>query len=254
MMKYVLITGASSGIGKALAEKFAKQNHNLIIVARRDKLLNDLKKELEIKYKIRVLVYVYDLSIYENVIKFYDQIKNFDIEVFINNAGFGDRNDPWDSDLYKIKKMIDLNITALTIFSILFIKDNLNKDVQLINVSSTAGYKIWLGGIIYSASKFYVSVFGEGIAKLILEKKAKLKMKILAPSSTKTEFVTRSVVKSKVDQKILKESEAKRSFYQKSPQLLAEYAYKLYQSDKIIGIVDSFKDKFYLEDNYFEIM
>lgn len=253
-MKYTLITGASSGIGKALAEKFAQEKHNLIIVARRKELLIDLKKELEDKYKIKTLVYIYDLSIYENVIKFYDQIKKFNIELFINNAGFGDRNDPWDSDLHKTKKMIDLNITALTILSILFIQDNLEKNCQIINISSTAGYKIWLGGVNYSATKFYVSVFSEGIANILKSKNKKLKMKILAPSSTKTEFVERSIVKSKVDLKILKESEEKRKEYQKSPKLLAEYTYKLYKSDKTIGIIDSTRDEIDLRDSFFDIL
>jgi short-subunit dehydrogenase len=93
-MKYTVITGASSGIGKAIATYFASKGHNIIIVARRKELLDNLKKELEELYKIKVLVYIYDLSITENVYKFYDKIKNYELEVLINNAGFGDINEP----------------------------------------------------------------------------------------------------------------------------------------------------------------
>ena len=250
-MKYTVITGASSGIGKETAIYFASKGHNIIIVARRKELLNNLKKEIENKYKVKVLIYIYDLTNINNVLKFYQKIKDYQLEILINNAGFGDRNDPWDSDLHKIKMMIDLNITSLTYLSILFIKDHINKDSQIINISSTAGYKIWKGGVIYSATKFYVSVFSEGTAKLLKNKKAKLKMKILAPSSTKTEFVERSIIKSKVNPKLLKESEIKRKDYQKEPELVAKYIYELYKSDKNIGIVDATKNILYLKDQYF---
>lgn len=252
--RYIIVTGASSGIGKETAIYFASKGHNLIIVARRKELLNNLKKEIENKYKVKVLSYIYDFTDINNVIKFYQEIKNYELEVLINNAGFGDRNDSWDSDLNKTKMMIDLNITSLTILSILFIKDHINRDSQIINISSTAGYKIWSGGVIYSATKFYVSIFSEGTAKILKDKKAKLKMKVFAPSSTKTEFVERSIVKSKVDPKILKESEINRKDYQKDPKLVAKYIYEFYQSDKNIAIVDSKTDKLYLKDKYFKYL
>lgn len=93
-MEYILITGASSGIGKGLAKSFAERKENLIIVARRKELLENLQKELESKYKIKVLVFIYDLSIEDNVIKFYETIKKYNIKTFINNAGIGEHNDP----------------------------------------------------------------------------------------------------------------------------------------------------------------
>jgi short-subunit dehydrogenase len=91
-MKYTLITGASSGIGKALAEKFAKEGHNLIIAARRTNLLNEIKNQLESKYKIDVIVFTTDLSNSDQIKKFYQDVKKYQLEIFINNAGFGDQN------------------------------------------------------------------------------------------------------------------------------------------------------------------
>ncbi|AHK22338.1 Serine 3-dehydrogenase [Candidatus Hepatoplasma crinochetorum Av] len=245
-MKYVVITGASSGIGKEIAIKFASEKYNLIIVARRKELLDNLKKELEDKYKIKVLVYVYDLSISENVYKFYQQIKQNDINLLVNNAGFGDEAKPWDTDLKKAEQMIDLNIKALTILTTLFIKDNLEKESQIINVSSVAGYMAWGRESIYSATKFYVSVYSEIITKILKKSKAKLKVKVLAPSITKTEFAEVAVLNANI------EKENKKTLIEifnskgKDPQKLAEYTWKLYNSKKTVGIVHPVFKKFIL--------
>ncbi|AHK22344.1 NADP-dependent 3-hydroxy acid dehydrogenase YdfG [Candidatus Hepatoplasma crinochetorum Av] len=252
-MKYTVITGASSGIGKAIATYFASKGHNIIIVARRKELLDNLKKELEELYKIKVLVYIYDLSITENVYKFYDKIKNYELEVLINNAGFGDINEPWKADLTKINKMIDLNIKTLTDLTLLFIKDNINKETQIINVSSAVGYFIWSSGIPYSATKFYVSTFTEGIAKLLKRKDAKLKIKILAPAGTESEFLDRAFKKSNIEEAERKETERKAKKGRKKAEELAYYTYELYLSDKTIGIVNPFTNKFKLKNKWYDI-
>lgn len=246
MEKYILITGASSGIGKAIAKKFASEKYNLIIVARRRELLENLKKELEKKYKVKILVYVYDLAITENVYQFYEDTKKYDIELLINNAGFGDLTLPWKADLKKLEKMIDLNIKALTILTTLFIKDNFNSSKQIINVSSVAGYIGWGKEPTYSASKFYVSIFTEAIAKSLKKSKMKLQVKVLAPASTDTEFIERSLkkidLKEKEKEKIIKKLKRQ----QKSPEKIAEYAFKLYNSKKTVGIVYPILNKFFL--------
>lgn len=252
-MEYILITGASSGIGKGLAEAFAKRRQNIIIVARRKELLENIKYELETKYKIKVLFYVYDLSIEENVIKFYNEIKKYNIKTFINNAGIGEHNNPWDSNLKRISKLIDLNIKALVLFSILFIKDNLNQDKTLINISSTVGFEILLNELIYSSSKFFVSTFSEGIAKILKDKNYKLKVKVLAPSSTESESLKEMLAYANISKKEKEAIVINKENKQKSIQKLIEYFFKLYDSDYIIGIVDSKADKINLTNNYFKI-
>ncbi|CRX37351.1 / sdh_2 / Serine 3-dehydrogenase /:234157 Reverse [Candidatus Hepatoplasma crinochetorum] len=246
MKKYVLITGASSGIGKAIAKKFASEKYNLIIAARRKELLENLKKELEEKFKIEILIYVYDLSISENVYKFYSEVKNKNICLLINNAGFGDLTQPWKADSKKLEKMIDLNIKALTILTTLFMNDNFDNDKQIINVSSLAGYIGWGKEPTYSASKFYVSIFTEAIAKSLKKSKKKLQIKVLAPASTDTEFIERSLekidIKKEEKDKIIKKLKKQ----QKSPDKIAEYAFKLYNSKKTIGIVYPILNKFFL--------
>lgn len=246
MKKYILVTGSSSGIGKAIAEKFASEKYNLILVARREELLENIKKELEEKYKIEVLIYIYDLSIPESVYQFYEDIKDKDIYLLVNNAGFVDLTQPWKTDLKKIEKMIDLNIKALTILTTLFIKDNVNSNKQIINVSSLAGYIGWGKEPIYSATKFYVSIFTEAIAKSLKKSKKKIQIKVLAPASTDTEFIKRSLEKTNLTEKEKEKIIKKLKRQQKSPEKIAEYAFKLYKSKKPVGIVYPILNKFFL--------
>ncbi|CRX36805.1 / sdh_5 / Serine 3-dehydrogenase /:275738 Reverse [Candidatus Hepatoplasma crinochetorum] len=252
-MEYILITGASSGIGKGIAYQFAKRKQNIIIVARRKELLKNIKIELETKYKIKVLIYAYDLSIEDNVIKFYNEIKKFNIKTFINNAGIGEHNDPWDSNLKRISKLIDLNIKTLIFFSILFIKDNLNKNKTLINISSTVGFEILLDELIYSSSKFFVSTFSEGVAKIIKEKNYKLKIKLFAPSSTESELLNEMLNYSNISKEEKEKIIINKKNKQKSIEKIIAYFFELYESDYIIGIVDSKEDKIKLLNNYFKI-
>ncbi|AHK22348.1 NADP-dependent 3-hydroxy acid dehydrogenase YdfG [Candidatus Hepatoplasma crinochetorum Av] len=250
-MKYTLITGASSGIGKGLAEKFASKRHNLIIAARRTNLLNEIKKELENRYKIDVVVFTVDLSKEQEVEKFYNDVKKYDIELFINNAGFGDLNLAWDSDLDKIKKMLDLNIKTLTTLSIMFIRDNLDNDVQLINVSSGAGYNIFAWSINYSASKVFVSAWTESVAKQLRKLNKKIKVKVLAPGVTKSEFSNQALLKTKLKKEQIEKYKNWKSKAILTSENLADETYKLYKSDKIVGIIKN--NKLELSDGYYDI-
>ncbi|BDV03487.1 MAG: hypothetical protein HPPSJP_2080 [Candidatus Hepatoplasma scabrum] len=241
-MKYTLITGASAGIGKALAEKFAKEGHNLIIVARREQLLNKLKDDLENKYKVKVIVYKCDLSNSQNVITFYNDIKKYPIEIFINNAGMGDMNLVWESDLAKTEKILDLNIKALTLLSMMFIKDNLDKDVQLINVSSVVGYNLFSAALTYSASKFFVSAWTEGVARQLQKLNKKIKVKVLAPAATESEFEQIAFKDSKIESATKEKIRHQKD--RKQAQELAEEAYQLCKNDHILAIVKDNKLNF----------
>ena len=90
--------------------------------------------------------------------------------------------------------MLRVNIESLTILSTLFVRDYADVEgTQLINVSSALGYVIAVGSVAYSASKYYVSAFTEGLAKELELKGAKIKAKVLAPAVTETEFVKNSI-------------------------------------------------------------
>ncbi|RSN80293.1 SDR family NAD(P)-dependent oxidoreductase [Acinetobacter nosocomialis] len=233
-MKTVLITGASSGIGKALSYKFAAEGFNLIIVARRIEALEQIKQDIESKYPaIKVYVETADLSKDGSAKQFYEKLNSFQIDVLINNAGFGDYGFPWDVNLEKANDMINLNIKALTDLSLLYVKDYADKDSTLINTASIGGYAQFDIAVIYCATKFYVASFTEGLALAMQTQGKKMRVKVLAPAATSTEFVGQASVNGGIDGDHLFSPEAFISAEQ-----LADYAYQLYQSDKVVGIVN----------------
>ena len=113
MNKYVAITGASSGIGREAARRFAQRGKNLILVARNAGRLEAVKKEIAaIDGALKVVVKSADLSKKENAHALYASLKNLNIETWINNAGFGDYRAVHDQDLAKMERMLGLNVAA----------------------------------------------------------------------------------------------------------------------------------------------
>lgn len=188
--KYTVITGASSGIGRDVARIFATRKKNLILVARRIERLNELKEELISKDKnIDIIVKSYDLSNIDEVYHLYDELKEYEIETWINNAGFGHSHTIIEQDLQRVSQMIRLNLEAVTILSTLYARDYQNKEGStLINVSSTVGYGVSSRVPAYSATKFYVSAFSEALYWEMKDANAKLRVKVMAPAATSTEF------------------------------------------------------------------
>ena len=124
-----------------------------------------------------------------------------------------------------------MNIKSLTILSTLYARDYANVEgTQLINVSSGLGYVIAIGNVTYSASKYYISAFTEGLATELEQSGAKLKAKILAPAVTETEILNPGSTE-KVDFSLLTPK------YHTAKQM-ADFMVKLYDSDEVVGIVD----------------
>src|SRR5664280_2186971 len=123
MNKTALITGVTSGIGYELAYIHAKQGGNVILVARSKDKLEQIKKDLENNYKINAHIIEKDLSLKDSAKDVYDEIikNNITVDYLINNAGFGDYGFFNDSDWGKLERMINLNITALSQLTKLFI-------------------------------------------------------------------------------------------------------------------------------------
>jgi len=161
--RYIAITGASSGIGAAAAKAFARRGENLILVARRGELLENLKSEIAKFADVEVVIELCDLSKQENVLALWRNLEKFELKALINNAGFGDYNKVGEQNLEKVTQMINLNIISLVTLSTLFTKKYKDKDTQLINISSIGGYKIVPNAVTYCASKFFVSAFSEGL-------------------------------------------------------------------------------------------
>ena len=132
-----LVTGASSGIGREMAKILSDMGYDLILVARRKKKLEELKKQLTTKVTIINL----DISSTYNCMKLYDKVKKEDIDIVINNAGFGLFGEFTETSLDKELDMIDTNIKAVHTLTKLFLKDFKEKDSgYILNVSSSAAF------------------------------------------------------------------------------------------------------------------
>lgn len=167
MKSTALITGASSGIGLELAKIHAQKGDNLILVARNEASLNQLKAELVTLYSVEITIIAKDLSKLNAANELYSEIKAKDITVnfLINNAGFGDYGFFHEADWNKINEMIQLNITALTQLCHLFIPDLIvTKNARIMNVASIAAFIPGPLMAVYYASKAFVLHFSEAIA------------------------------------------------------------------------------------------
>ncbi len=180
-----LITGASSGIGRDMARYLASKNIDLILVARRKDKLEELQKELNVKSKIIIL----DLEKEENVFKLYEKTKNENIDILINNAGFGLFGDFKDTDLNRELEMINVNVKAPHILTKLFLKDFIQKDYgYILNVSSSAGFMAGPHLNTYYATKNYLAKLTMAINEELRVSKSKVKVCTLCPGPTNTEF------------------------------------------------------------------
>ena len=228
--KYTVITGASSGIGYETAKAFATRGKNLVIVARSTENLEKLKMEiLNDNSSLDVIVKDVDLSIMSNVHQLYEELKPYEIETWINNAGFGNYERVANQNLEKVEIMLRLNVEALVILSSLFVHDYQNiEGTKLINISSAGGYIIVPTAITYCASKFFVSTFTEGLARELEASNSKLQAKVLAPAATKTNFGN---VANNIDG-----YDYDKSFgsYHTSEEM-ADFLLKLYDSNEVVG-------------------
>ena len=242
-MKYTVITGASSGIGYEAALAFAARGKNLVIAARRTQKLEELKSEVQkINSDLDVIIREADLSLNENVYAFYESLENIEIETFINNAGFGNFDPVGEQKLPKIETMLRLNNEALTILSSLFVRDYANVEgTQLINVSSGGGYTIVADAVTYCATKFFVSAFTEGLAQELQEQGAKMQAKVLAPAATETEFANRAR-----DEDNFEYEGTVPQFH--TAKEMADFMLDLYDSNKVVGIVDGNTYEFQLKN------
>ena len=180
-----LITGASSGIGRDISIYLSKLGYDLIVVARRKERLYDLKKICNTKVQIIST----DLSKEENCFELYNIVKNQNIDILINNAGFGLFGNFNETNINKELEMININIKAVHILTKLFLKDMVqyNKG-HIMNVSSSAAFAPGPLMTTYYSTKSYVFRLSNSIAEELKRQKSKVKISVLCPGPVDTEF------------------------------------------------------------------
>lgn len=187
-----LITGASSGIGRDMAFEFADRGYDLILVARSFDRLKEVKNEIIEKYdKCNVLIMKCDVSNVESVKNLYNDIqKEFgNIDVLVNNAGFGDCGKFYETDLEKDISMINTNILGLHVLTKLFLQDmvKVNKG-YILNIASIAGFMPGPLMATYYSTKAYVVRLTRAIAKELKVVNSKVRIAAFCPGPVNTEF------------------------------------------------------------------
>ena len=180
-----LVTGASSGIGESIAYELSKRGYDLILVARDKKNLERVSKNIKTKSRIIIC----DLSSKENVIGLYEQTKKENIDVLVNNAGFGLFGYFDSTNLDRELEMINVNITAVHILTKLFLKDFIKRDSgHILNVASSAGFMAGPKLSTYYATKNYVLKLTEAIYEELRRKKSNVHISALCPGPVDTNF------------------------------------------------------------------
>lgn len=180
-----LITGASSGIGADMARILSSKGYDLILVARRKNKLEELSKELNTNIKLIPM----DISILDNCYKLYNIVKNENIDILINNAGFGTFGMFLNVDLDTELNMIDLNIKSVHVLTKLFLKDFKKKDSgYILNVASSAAFMSGPLLSTYYATKSYVMRLTTALYEELRHNNSNVYVGVLCPGPVDTEF------------------------------------------------------------------
>lgn len=186
-----VITGATSGIGKKMSEYLYEKGWNLILTGRNKEVLANLEKNYNGKAETIAL----DMSNENDVYKLYDFCKEKDVDMIVNNAGFGIFGEFEKTDLKKEIELINVNVKAVHILTKLFLQKFCKRDKGIIlNVASSAGF---LPGPLlssYYASKNYVTSMTLAISEELRRKKSNVKICMLCPGPVDTEFNNRAGV------------------------------------------------------------
>lgn len=190
MSNTALITGASSGLGKEFARYHAAKGGDVILTARRETALNELKAELEAEHGISAHVFALDLGSGGGADRLYEAVKaaGLRVDILINNAGFGGQGAHIERDLASEEAMIDLNVKALVALTHRFASDMVAQGGgKILNVGSTAGFTPGPNQAVYFATKAFVNSFSQALDE---ELRAKgVTSTVLAPGPVETEFV-----------------------------------------------------------------
>lgn len=226
-MKTTLITGATEGIGYEFAKLFAQKGHDLILVARNEKRLNEVAKELS-AYNVQIKTHARDLSILENAVALYEELKKQQIvvEYVINNAGFGLNGEYTDIEWENELKMFNLNMITLAYFTKKFACEMKARNFgRILNLGSTGSFQPGPYMASYCASKAFVLSLSEAVNYEL--KGTNVKVSTLCPGVTDSKFHAVAQTEKTLMSKLLSHA---------TPAMVAAYGYSLMIKGKALGI------------------
>ena len=224
-----LVTGASKGIGLALAHEFAKHGHNLVLVARDAEQLKSIAEELKSIYKVNVIFKVVDLSQEGSAQQLYLQLQaeGHQINCLVNNAGIGCLGSYAEMDYKQLHDLLHINMISLSELTRLYLADFVARNQgSVLQVASTAAFQPGPLMAAYYASKAYVVSLSHALAHEL--KGTKVRISILCPGPTSTHFMTTA----KMEHTYLEKGYAGMM----SPEVVANIAYKGLQKGKLFII------------------
>ncbi|RZA01990.1 MAG: SDR family oxidoreductase [Sphingobacteriaceae bacterium] len=198
-----LVTGATSGIGKEIARLLAKDQYNLVIVARNQEELNDTANELKLESGVEVHMLAKDLFNRDAVFEVYDEVRGqgYDVDILVNDAAQGQYGLFIENDLNRELDIIQLNIGAVVILTKLFLKDMVARGAgKILNVASIAGKVPGPYQAVYHGTKAFVHSFSESIRSE--SKDTGVTITSLLPGPTATDFFNKAEMQ---DSKIVQE-------------------------------------------------
>lgn len=191
--KKALITGASSGFGADFADILAKKGMDLVITARREGKLNILKEKIVEKYGVNVRIIVMDLSGFDAAVELYEKVKYENIDMLVNNAGYGMYEYFVRQDAAALNKMVQLNIVSAVTLANLFVKDFSAKNSGwILNVASFAAFNPTPFYAAYGATKAFLMNFSVALRTELKKQGKNVCVTALCPGFTATEFVERA--------------------------------------------------------------
>jgi short-subunit dehydrogenase len=187
MKNSVLITGATSGLGLAYAKEYAKMGFNLIITGRREEKIRKNGRYIEEKYGVKVKVVIVDLSHERGVNELLHQIKEDEIEVLINNAGFGLKPIFLDVSKEEMDGIMFLQMNAVVILTQSILKQMLTRNSgTIINISSDGAFAVMPRNVLYSSTKLFVLNFTEGLYMELID--SDIHVQVVCPGFIDSDF------------------------------------------------------------------
>lgn len=194
-MAYALVTGASSGIGLEIAHLLAAKGYSLLLVARSQTALEKIADAIEKAHSVKAVAVPLDLGAVDSAGRLFDKTKSYDVEILVNNAGFGALGPFAEMSHEGARSMIQVNITTLTELTRLYLPSMIaKKKGRVLNVASTAAFQPGPLMAVYYASKAYVLSFSEAIAEEL--RGTGVTVTALCPGPTTSGFQSRAKMES----------------------------------------------------------